>query len=347
MSRFDTFHQLTYQTRLLGALNVTPLAGVRETWYSLGANTTGRQNVLRNVFTTGVDVTTKFFRVYDIQSNAADLDLHFLRHVITPSLSYRYTGVANVPPSELKQFDGLDGLDESNVLTPSLEQKLQTKRGAGGQMQSVDLARWVSSTTYTFASKTNPVGGRLGDFNESFELRPYSWMLTQLGTAFSTHPHRRFQNLNIDFSAGPNLAYQTTSDVGTVQGFDRRSQSDAELPWAVGAGWRWVRDGNTQAECEFIANLGKKWRIGLYERADIRRLVSDGSKFVNRPAESEVRIRRDLHEWTVELIINRRRADGNFILLVFRLKAFPDQPLEFERGYNRPKLGDRRPLFAG
>jgi len=76
-------------------------------------------------------------------------------------------------------------------------------------------------------------------------------------------------------------------------------------------------------------------------------VLSDSSKFINRPAESEFRIRRDLHEWTVELIINRRRAEGNFLLLLFRLKAFPDQPLEFQRNYNRPKLGTRRALFAG
>ena len=340
--RLDTSHQVSYQARLLGGVNVTPFVSVRQTAYSkMGLRDEG---VIRGAMETGMDVSTKFFRIFDITTDTAGLDLHRLRHVITPNLSYRYRPPPTIPSAQLMQFDGVDSLDRTNVLTPSLEQKLQTKHRVGTRLQSIDLARFVVSTDYTFRGK-NDTGGQLSNITGDLELKPYPWLLFETDTTFATH-RRQFQAVNVDLVAGPGAGYETT-DVGTVRGFDRRATSETELPWAVGAGWRWRRDDHAQITFETIFDVGPKWRIGLYERADVRRVNSDGSKFINRPAESEIRIRRDLHEWTVELVLNRHRAEGNFFLLLFRMKAFPEQPIEFERNYNRPKLGNRRPIFSG
>ncbi|MBI4313498.1 MAG: LPS-assembly protein LptD [Candidatus Omnitrophica bacterium] len=340
--RFDTLQQVSYQVKLLRFLSVTPLVNTRQTAYSkLGLSD---EPGFRGLMETGFDVTTKFFRIFELETDAYSLDLHRVRHVITPGLGYRYRPDPTIPAEQIMQFDGVDSLAKLNVLAPSLEQKLQTKRNVGGKLQSVDLARWVLSTDYTFKGERDS-GGQLANISSDFEARPYSWLLFETDSIFETH-QRRLQSTNMDVVAGPGAAYNA-SDVGTAKGFDRRNNSDWEFPWAVGLGWRWQRDISSQGTAEIVSNIGKKWRIGLYERADFKKVLSDGSKFINRPAETELRIRRDLHEWTVELIFNHDRADGNVVLLLFRLKAYPEQPLEFERSYNRPKLGTRRALFAG
>ena len=343
VKRLDTFHQVSYQTRLLGALNVTPLVNTRQTWYSRGA--TGDGDLLRGIFSTGVDVNTKFFRIFNVNSDVAGLDIHRLRHVISPSVSYRYQQRPTVVSSRLLQMDSLDGLDIANLLTPSLDQTLQTKRGTGAKAQLVNLVRLGLGTSYQFRTPLNS-GGRFNNATESLELRPYSWLLSEQSLEYDTH-HQWPKSASVDLVAGPGVGYRGDTATATTQALDLQTTANTQIPWSTGFGWRWLRDQNSQVTFESIFNVGKKWRLAFYERADVRRLNSDGSKFVNRPAESEFRILRDLHEWTVELIVNRRRTEGNLLLLVFRLKAAPEQPFEFQRSYNRPKLGDRRAIFAG
>ena len=74
------------------------------------------------------------------------------------------------------QFDGTDAVDEVNALTPQLEQKLQTKHRVGRKLQSVDVARLLLGTGYTFKTGVN-TGGRIGNVTGDLEIKPYSWLL--------------------------------------------------------------------------------------------------------------------------------------------------------------------------
>ncbi|MBI4228027.1 MAG: LPS-assembly protein LptD [Candidatus Omnitrophica bacterium] len=345
VNRLDTFHQVSYQVRLLRALNVTPLINTRQTWYSRDA--AGEGALLRGLFATGVDVSTKVFRVFDVDTEVAGIEIHRLRHVISPNVSYRYQRLPTVPPGRLLQLDSIDGANASHVITPSLEQALQTKRpiGRGRKLQSVNLVRFVLGTDYQLRTPAN-AGGRFSNVTESLEVRPYSWLYSEQHAEIDAHRHE-FKSASFDVVAGPDIGHQAASGAAMAANVSPDRPDDPQAPWYVGVGWRWLRDQNAQVALEAVVNLTPKWRIGIYERADLRRINSDGSKFVNRPAESEFRLRRDLHEWTVELVVNRRRAEGSSFLLLFRLKAAPEQPLEFQRSYNRPKLGGRRALFAG
>ena len=128
VTRLDTNNVLSYPFQLFGFLNLNPSVGTRETFYSKDANR--NDNVTRYVFTTGVDFYTKFYKIYDIQTDLLDLNIHNIRHIITPSVKYGYTREPNLKPEELYQFDGIDGIEHGNSAELSLEHKLQTKRGA-------------------------------------------------------------------------------------------------------------------------------------------------------------------------------------------------------------------------
>lgn len=345
VNRLDTLHQVSYQVRLLRALNVTPLISMRQTWYSRDA--AGEGALLRGAFATGVDVSTKFFRMFDVDTDAGGIEIHRLRHVVSPNVSYRYQRLPTVPPGRLLQLDGIDATNASHVITPSLEQTLQTKRpiGRGRKLQSINLVRFVLGTDYQLRTPAN-AGGRFSNLTELLETRPYAWLYTEQHAEIDVHRHE-FRSASFDIVAGPDIGHHAASGAAVAANLSPDRPDDPQVPWYVGVGWRWLRDQNSQVALEAVVNLTPKWRIGIYERADLRRINSDGSKFVNRPAESEFRLRRDFHEWTVELLVNRRRAEGSSFLLLFRLKAAPEQPFEFQRSYNQPKLGDRRALFAG
>ena len=127
---------------------------------------------------------------------------------------------------------------------------------------------------------------------------------------------------------------------------DTETGEEKELPWAVGLGWRYQRNTSAQLTFETEFNLGKKWRAGIYQALDVKRFVTETTTLGDRTVkkiydspEFEYRLRRDLHEWTVELLYNVRRGQGETVLVLFRLKAAPELPFEFERNYHQPKAG--------
>ena len=76
------------------------------------------------------------------------LDIHRLRHIITPSANYYYTHQPTISPDNLNQYDSIDAVDTENGVKLAIENKLQTKRpiGEGGALTSVDLATFIVSS---------------------------------------------------------------------------------------------------------------------------------------------------------------------------------------------------------
>ena len=89
-----------------------------------------RNNIVRGLFRTSLDVGTKFYRIWDdYKTNFAGLNINGLRHMITPTITYLYQARPTFPASNLNQFDpSIDDLYRINQLEYGLENKLQTKR---------------------------------------------------------------------------------------------------------------------------------------------------------------------------------------------------------------------------
>ncbi|MBI3616511.1 MAG: LPS-assembly protein LptD [Candidatus Omnitrophica bacterium] len=336
----DTTQELFYPTRLLRWLNVRPFFKFRETAFSRGANQT--KPLFRQAAESGFDLNTRFFRTFATESNFLGLDLHKLRHIIAPALTYDY----QAPPTlSADRFLRSDGLAKSNKLTPSIEQKLQTKRGEQGSLQTVDLARFTTSSSYDLEGSSGR-GGRWGDVALDLESKLYRWLYFESDAKID--PHRFWGKpvtLNADFIASPQANGRLPgARIGEV--FDDSSGQSRELPWAFGMGYRYQREVSSVVTLQTVLNLGPKWRLGMYQGIDVKRFVTETSDRGNRVVkkiydfpDQEFRLRRDLHEWTAELVYQVQRGQGEAILLLFRLKAFPDLPLDFERGYHRPKAG--------
>lgn len=103
--RVDWFEQLSYAVNWFRPIELTPRAGVRQTYYTKDIQGTGgregNRDVLSGQFSMGADASLKFFRIFPITTNAWGLNLNLLRHVITPTLGHTYVHQPTVPNSLL------------------------------------------------------------------------------------------------------------------------------------------------------------------------------------------------------------------------------------------------------
>ncbi len=333
VNRVDTRNQLSYQSNILGWLGIRPFSGTEQTYYSrdmTGDNT----NFIRGNFFTGIDLNTRFYKTYDIKSSMLNMEINNLRHVISPTVSYFYAHRPTFRPGNLAQFDTIDSLDFSNVITPSLENKLQTKRMVGGVMQTVDIARLIASTNYNFRAGDKRKG-KVGNYDFLFESKPYNWMRILSTTSYDQHSSG-FKSFTFNIVGDPEYNLDNPDLRGTVYTDLTRKK------WSWGAGYRWQDEVYSQLEGQLMFNLTEKWKITAYERVDLKAFRS-GVKVINQVAEQEYRISRDLHCWIGDFICNFSQDHGATFMFALRLKAFPEMPFEFQQNYNPPMFGSTLP----
>lgn len=311
--RMDNYHKLSYVAKLFRFLNVTPFVATRQTFYSL--NKWKDESQLRSIYETGFDVSTKFYRIFDTKTNFLDLDINRLRHIITPTIEFLHRHQPTISPSNLHQFDEIDNIDTYNGFELSLENKLQTKRPEGEGMKTVDLATLIISTDYPFRLKKGSLwskgDGRFGDFKFQLELRPYMWLSIDSDMTLD-HKDYNVKSANVDvfvnrgkeFTLGLGHRYESTES-------QRTSQFTGQM----------------------FYKINDDWKVRIYERYDIAS---------EKWEEQEYIIYKDLHCWLGELSLNIRNNEYT-VMLVFRLKAFPDMPIGLlKTTYQRPYPGGRR-----
>lgn len=313
--RLDTYNEITRASKL-GFLNITPYVAGRETCYT--KDKYGEHGPwLRGAFYTGVDIETKFYKVFDFSTNKFGLDINQLRHVITPNVGYNYTRKPTVASEKLVQFDSIDGISRLNQFGFSLENKLQTKRkGANGEAStSVDLARLTISTAYDYRL---PEGSKFSNINFDFEFTPYSWLTLEFDTAYD-HLQDVFPSFNLDIYA------------------------ERENKWKCGVGYRYSRESYSEITFETSFKPTPLWKLGVYERLMLKGFPYSTKK-TNDIRVQEYKIVRDFHCWTSEVLYTVSRGEGESIYFILRLKAFPEMPFEFDRQYHRPKKGSQDPI---
>ncbi len=187
-TRADSYHQITLPWTFFNWLNVIPSAGGRVTYYSTQGYTNGTPNsdVVRTVFNTGVEVSTKASQLWPEATNAF-LQIDGLRHIIEPSVNYVFVPDPSVPPDQLPQFDqaypsllplpltypdynSIDSLDTMNVVRFGLLNILQTKRA--GQLE--DLVNW--NVTMDWRLDSRPTQNEFNDLYSALAFRPRTWV---------------------------------------------------------------------------------------------------------------------------------------------------------------------------
>lgn len=215
-------------------LDFNPSVGTRESYYKRIA---GRDaGIFREVWDSGIDVTTRFYRIFDVDANFLGMEYNMLRHIISPSVSYAYT---HPPTAASSKLIDLGSISESNQMDFSLENKLQTKR----KNKTVDFLRFIASNNYSFNIEARK--RRLGD-NITFDLEmlPYDWMSFESDAKLDRRK-RYFTFANFDL---------------------RASGKDVSF----GGGYRYERKSSSQMTGEILFNLINGWSFRVYQRLQFK-----------------------------------------------------------------------------
>ncbi|MEK7849341.1 MAG: hypothetical protein AAB213_00760, partial [Candidatus Omnitrophota bacterium] len=292
--RTDTSNQLSYLFRFM-SVDFSPFVGHRDTYYSRGL--TSQEDLLRGMFFGGMDMSTKFYKIYNVQTDYLGLGIDKLRHVVTPSLQYRYQHMPTVNRTKLLQLDGIDSLDKQDMVTFGLDNKLQTRRDGA----VVDLATLILTSDYNI-ERSSTAGNGFQNLKYRLELKPYSMW-----------------------------EFDSQAEYDTVGDFFKTVTSDV---WAhtgkasATVGYRYKRNESSQLTTGFTCPLNPFWKVNIYERFEFR---------TGNLVEQEYTLDRDLHCWTVQFIINQRKAEGISFFIAFKLKAFPDIGINAQKSFSPPR----------
>jgi len=297
--RTDFDNELTHPFKV-GFVELNPFVGGRNTYYS---KTKIREDYgsIRGIFKSGASMSTRFFRIFDVNVDKFGLNINRLRHIITPSVAYRFENTPSILPEELDQFDSIDSLALKHMVNFSLENKLQTKRNG----RNVDLFRMVIDTD--FRLKEEAGRGGFDKIDVSMDFVPMDWLTFYFQSQYDTQAeYLNYANFDMYINGGTR--------------------------WSLDIGKRWSRNADDQLTTSFKYSLNPKWALKSYTRFDLRNGILK---------EQEYTVSRDLHAWVMDINFNETRRQGNEIWLVFTLKAFPDLALDIGTSFNKRKLGSQ------
>lgn len=297
--RLDADNELSYPLKI-GFIEMRPFVGGEHTYYSKTKDP-DEYNSIRGIFRTGASLSTKFYRVFDMEVEKWGLDVHRLRHIITPAVSYTYDHGPTLPSDQLDSFDGIDTKDLSHTINFSFENKLQTKRGGN----VVELLRAVIGTD--FRLKEHPTTGGFDQISTDIDFRPKDWITFYFDSI-----------------------YDTRKDYLTTANFDLFINGGKK--WSANIGKRWNREVDDQITTDWTWKFNPKWAVKMYNRFDLKNGIHK---------EQQYTVTRDLHDWTMDINFNETRREGSEIWIVFTLKAFPDMMLDFGTSFNKRKAGSQ------
>lgn len=306
MWRFDSINKFSLPFKA-SIFQLKPYVGNRTTYYDCDNN--GAAILPRTIFMAGSDISTKFYRLFNVKTNFLGLDVNDIRHIITPVVTYNFQNTPTVPNTKLKQIDSVDSINGvTNSAGLQLSNKLQTKRDG----QTIDLADFRIETSYNFKSHSNKTGGGLSDFLLYLDLLPYSWMTLHADANF-TRGGNHFSKYNFD------IGFNFTSE--------RR----------IGFGYRYLRKESKELVTSGEWRFTPKWKGRAYARYQF----GNGLNLSSGMREIELGVIRDMHCWETEFTWNHSISNGDGVWVIFRMKAFPELQFEFDQTYHQPKPGSQ------
>jgi hypothetical protein len=325
VTRLDTTNTVSLPMRV-SFLQVRPYVASRQTFYDRGAN--GQGAIVRTVFYAGADLSTKFYKIYNVKTNFLGLDLNGLRHVITPSMGYLYTHTPTIPISNIRQIDEVDAIHRGNTASLSLSNKLQTKRNG----QSVDFVDFLITTDYVLDPKTadnaflTPQTGEnlkstFSDILFKLKVMPYSWVNFESEATFQHSDH-----MNVNYNKFSLVNYGLTFNLSKDHLSEDRSFS---------IGQRYERKGYNEITANFTWRLTPKWKFSIYERYNLK----DSPVLRKGSQEQEYTLTRDLHCWDLDISLNQKEDTGTTVFFAFRLKAFPENEFGFDQKMAKGRSG--------
>ncbi len=318
--RLDNVHEWFLPMRWKG-IKLTPSAFVRGTYYSRERYTSAEH--FRFAMGGTVDLRTQFYKTINATFDKAGIEINNLRHIFEPSIRYTAIHPSTVGDEELNRFDHIDQIDDKDVVTFGLENRLQTKRVIDGRMQRIDIVSLNTFLNYAFNPDEPTTSSNFKILRQEAVLRPYHWLQYEIRFDYDME-RDQFRALNQDLLA-------KTKRFKVL--FGHRFVKDPSLLNNVG-------ELNTTNQFVFEGKvwINPLWQLGGYIRWD-----ADDQEL----EEWQVSATRDLHDFILDFGYNVRNSDiensNKELFFNFRLKAFPEYALRgggSRASFSEPRIGE-------
>jgi len=336
--RLDSLHMLYLPFRILDALQVTPRAGGRITYYDKSSDTPLGLDDFSAVFDVddpdnpnsltpiqeydhdggdklrlagevGLELKSKFYAAWP-ESRSRFWDTDGLRHIVEPYANYTFAPKPSERRDRLFFFDELDRLLQQHFVRVGVDQRWQTKR----RKEIYTLVRMENYADFHFAKEDEH--HHLGNLGSRIE--------------FSPKPTLDLWGKAVVDMGEPDL---NRAEVGVALGDPERHR--------LGIGYVYRNSYVSRAAysmgsslCDFSGEnylLTRRFDRSHYATADLALVLNEKTSgliryeydFVERELARQVyEITRDLHCWVGALRVEEDNGDLRVVVLLY-LKAFP------------------------
>jgi LPS-assembly protein len=321
-NRFHSYHEFSYPISVEGKFTMVPKIGAGFTNYS---NVSGPKplNTSRALVSAGLDLSTKFSKVYDTPET---LGLRGLRHTVQPYMSWSFVGAddqgdefrgidrlvnsTQPRPIEPGNWTAIDSLRDWNLVRLGVANRFQTKRNEGNHT-------WLRTNTYFDTYMDDPEFDR--DFSNLYtdvEWQPLTWTRLALGVQLPVF--------------GGDQAFTEVSSRATFM---------PQKSWEISLGYRLLQDHPFFQDSNLVDlhnywKINDNWGISSYQRMEVEDSTLELQQYS---------LHRDLSSWSMALggIIRDNRGETEYgMVFSLTLKEFPGVriPIDFD-----PSGGAGRP----
>jgi lipopolysaccharide export system protein LptA len=280
LERLHTQHSVSLPF-MIGFLRLDPTLSLLGTWASEGVDAMGDfgGKPSRAGVGAGITASTTLSRVYDVTNDL--LDLHRLRHIITPYVDLQTLSVSGSTPDDFIQMDSIDAIDSTTQASIGLRQQVQTKRLKDGQWTAVD---WIDSRV---ALTTQSVGSGSRKADDTFLTWDIDWRLSDHISLHSWDSQVGSKSMDI-------------INVGAV--FDW-------LPnFTLGLDYDYITNLSSVVTAQLFYKLSDRYQLLLKQQTSLNSNAT-GS---NRNLETYVVLRRLFHMWILDIGVHYEQATKDF-----------------------------------
>lgn len=302
----------------VGFLEVRPYVGTQQTYYSQDKEQNNGADMVRGIFKTGVDVSSRFSRIYPITYKKFGIEINELRHSLMPTLSYFYQHAPTRLNESFYLFDDMDARFREHRLTPAITSLFQTKRNG----KTVNLLRSRLSMNYYLQDNTY--------LEDAYDL----------SSAIERNRRGGWGNTRLENEVYLNQHVSIYQDATYSNDEERLEESSVSLfirdlkKTSFGIGHNYTHEHNNLITTQMSYRFNPKWKIQLYEQFDM-----DTGDW----REQQYCLTRDLHSWEMSFSWKDKRGyqdDSQEMWVVFTLKAFPSVSFNGSGGVSR--MSERR-----
>ncbi len=310
--RLYSHNKFSYPARMAW-LRFTPYVGLHSSFYT--KNTSGDENITRQVFESGIDINTKLYKYFDGGCSLFGERIEAWRHVLTPSISYGYIHRPTTASANLVESDGLTRTED---ITFKLENYLQAKN----EKKTWNYIYFAPYVVYKVNQEGK--GSYFNNIAANLEVDPKENVSFDASTNYDVLI-RRISSFNADFE------FRNGQEIEDDQWFNEPKGGR----YAVALGHRYSRTSSTQGTVHLKYQLTPRIQLKNYFRYEYN---------TGDLQEQEHGLRVDLHCWWMDFsfdIDNQKQGVKDVAFrIVFTLKAFPKR-VHFGYGHEYKGIGDR------